>query len=370
MYRESVDTVVIGAGVVGLAVARSLSLNGNKVIVLESEKAIGTGISSRNSEVIHAGIYYPKNTLKAKLCVKGKDMLYRYIEERQIPYQKCGKIIVATNKEQQAQLEEIKLKAENNRVYDLRLMAPADARSMEPELRCSSALFSPSTGIIDTHSLMLSLQGDLENHGGECVFLSSVLGAKIQEAGIELKVKSHDDIAILMAKKVINAAGLFAVPFANNIENFPSNLIPPLYYAKGNYFSLSGKNPFKHLIYPIPEKNGLGVHLTIDMSGRARFGPDVEWVDNLDYEVCTSRSSNFYPSIREYWPNLPEGSLVPDYAGIRPKIKSPEQADIETDFLIQGPNEHGVPGLVNLFGIESPGLTASLAIAEHVKNIL
>lgn len=368
MYQVSVDYVVIGAGVVGLAIARALSISGREVIVLDSEKTFGTGISARNSEVIHAGIYYPQNSLKSKLCVEGSALLYNYAAEHNIEYKKCGKLIVATNEQQINTLQEIKQNAAANGVNDLKLLSQEEAIQIEPNLNCTSALLSPSTGIIDTHGFMLSLLGDLENNGSQCVFSSNVISGEIHDNHIELKVKSDNQVIILNAKKVINSAGLGAVTFVNSISNFPANKIPNSYYAKGNYFSLNAKNPFSHLIYPVPAKAGLGVHLTFDLAGKARFGPDVEWVENIDYQVDPARADSFYPAIRRYWPDLPNGSLSPDYSGIRPKLQG--QGEVAHDFMIQGKSEHGVSGLINLFGIESPGLTSSLAIAQYIEKLL
>ena len=368
MYKESIETVIIGAGVVGLAIARVLAMKGHEVLVLEEQKHIGTGISSRNSEVIHAGIYYPQNSLKAKLCVRGKELLYQYAAERSIDHQKCGKIIVATEDTQLSKLEDIHTKAKLNGVEDLQKLSATDCKLIEPDIQCAEALLSPSTGIFDSHSLMLSLQSDLENNGGSCVFLTSVQKISSEPGKIVLHVKSQEEDIMISAENLINSAGLNSVNIAKGIESFPTHCLPTLRYAKGNYFSLTGKNPFKRLVYPVPEEGGLGVHLTMDLSGRARFGPDFEWVNTVDYEVKAQRADHFYDSIRSYWPNLPDNSLVPDYAGIRPKIYWAEQK--EEDFVIQNVETHRIPGLINLFGIESPGLTSSLAIAEYVADML
>ena len=363
---DCVDTIVIGAGVVGLAVARSLVLRGREVLVLEAADAIGTGTSSRNSEVIHAGIYYAAGSLKARLCVEGKALLYAYCAERGIAHRRCGKLLVATSADQLPQLQMIIDKAAANGVNDLVLLTQAEARAMEPHLTCIAAAHSPSTGIIDSHALMLSLQGDLENAGGMVAFNTSVTSAKVAADGIELTMA---DGTQLMAKRVVNAAGLYAQALAHRIEGLAAEHVPPAFFAKGNYFTLSGRSPFTRLIYPVPQAAGLGVHLTIDMGGQAKFGPDVEWVNSPDeLTVDPARGDAFYAEVRKYWPELPDGALQAGYAGIRPKIQSPTEP--ARDFLIQGPQDHGVPGLVNLFGIESPGLTSSWALAELVAGKL
>lgn len=364
--RESVDCVVIGAGVVGLAVARALALQGREVMVLEAAEAIGTGTSSRNSEVIHAGIYYPEGSLKARLCVRGKQLLYAYCEERGVPFQRCGKLIVATNAAQRATLEGIRRKALANGVDDLVLLDADQARALEPALQCVAALHSPSTGIIDSHALMLSLQGDLENAGGMVALHARVSGAEVTDAGI---VVHTADGMELLARSVVNSAGLQAPDLARRIVGLPPEVLPTAHYAKGSYFTLSGRSPFSRLIYPVPEAAGLGVHLTLDLGGQAKFGPDVEWVDGPDQLVVDPRRGDaFYAAVRSYWPALPDGALAPGYAGMRPKINAPDAP--AADFLLQGPQEHGVPGLVNLFGIESPGLTSCLALGEAVTAIV
>ena len=363
---DQVDCVVIGAGVVGLAVARALALQGREVMVLESENAIGTGTSSRNSEVIHAGIYYSPGSLKAKLCVEGKQMLYSYCAERGIAHSRCGKLIVATTAAQVLQLQGIAAKAAANGVGDLLLLDANEARAMEPQLSCLAALHSPSTGIIDSHALMLSLQGDIEQMGGLVVLNTAVVHAQRSHDAIILIVK---DGTRLRANTVVNAAGLSAQALAARFEGLAPAYVPPAYYAKGNYFTLAGRSPFSRLIYPVPEAAGLGVHLTLDLGGQAKFGPDVQWVDSPDdLLVDPARGEAFYGEVRKYWPALPDGALQAGYAGIRPKLNAPGEA--AQDFIIQGPAEHGVPGLVNLFGIESPGLTSSLAIAASVATLL
>jgi len=359
---ERVDCVVIGAGVVGLACARALALAGREVIVLEAAGAIGTETSSRNSEVIHAGIYYPPGSQKARLCVEGKQLLYPYCEQHGVRHRRCGKLIVATARAQVATLHKIQAHAAGNGVHDLRLLDKVEAIAMEPELNCVAALYSPSTGIIDSHGLMLAFQGDAEDHGAALALRSPVNGGEITPAGIAVEVGGAEPMRIL-ANTVINSAGLTAPRLAASLKGFPLEKVPPEHFCKGNYYSLAGRSPFSHLIYPVPEAAGLGVHLTLDLAGQARFGPDVEWIAEIDYDVDLRRADGFYRAIRDYWPGLKDGQLAPGYAGIRPKLGGPEAP--ASDFLIQGPAEHGVPGLVNLFGIESPGLTASLALAEQ-----
>ncbi len=363
---ETVDCVVIGAGVVGLACARALALAGREVIVLEAAGAIGTETSSRNSEVIHAGIYYPPGSLKAVSCVKGRQLLYRYCEQHGVAHRRCGKLIVATEAVQIATLHRIQAHAAANGVDDLRLLTAGEARAMEPALRCVAALVSPSTGIIDSHGLMLAYQGEAEERGAMLALHSPVIGGSVEAGGVMLDVGGAEPMRIL-ARTVINSAGLMAQRVTAAIRGFPQDLVPPCHYAKGNYYSLTGRSPFTHLIYPVPEAAGLGVHLTLDLAGQARFGPDVEWISEIDYDVDLRRADGFYRAIRDYWPGLKDGQLAPGYAGIRPKLGGADTPS--SDFLIQGPAEHGVPGLINLFGIESPGLTASLALAEHVVQV-
>ena len=367
MPAERVDSVVIGAGVAGLAVARSLALAGREVIVLESEGAIGTATSSRNSEVIHAGIYYPPDSLKAKLCVEGRLALYPFLAERGIPHRRCGKLIVATDPAQIPGLEKLHAQAKANGVADLRMLTAREARALEPQLACVAALESPSTGIVDSHAFMLALRGEAEDHGAAIAFRSPLLAGRIREGGIELEVGGAEPMRLL-AQTVVNCAGLFAQDVARSIGGFPAERIPPTHYCKGNYFSLSGRSPFARLVYPAPEAAGLGVHLTLDLAGQARFGPDVEWIERIDYDVDPGRAEVFYNAIRSYWPGLKDGALQPAYSGIRPKLQPRGQP--ASDFLIHGPADHGVPGFVNLFGIESPGLTAALAIGDHVRELV
>ncbi|WP_137893997.1 NAD(P)/FAD-dependent oxidoreductase [Ramlibacter sp. 2FC] len=363
---EQVDVVVVGAGVVGLAVARALALQGREVMVLEAADAIGTGTSSRNSEVIHAGIYYPQGSLKAQLCVRGKELLYAYCAERAIAHRRCGKLIVATSEAQRPQLAEIRAKAAANGVPDLAPLTREAALALEPQLECVAALHSPSTGIVDSHALMLSLLGDLEHAGGLLALNSPLRSARVEGAAIVLTAEDGTELA---ARSLVNAAGLRATDLARRFAGLDPRHVPRAHYAKGNYFSLSGRSPFQRLIYPVPEAAGLGVHLTLDLGGQAKFGPDVQWVDRPDdLVVDPARGQAFYAEVRRYWPGLPDGALLPGYAGIRPKISGPGQP--AADFLIQGPREHGVPGLVNLFGIESPGLTSCLAIGEYVGELL
>jgi L-2-hydroxyglutarate oxidase LhgO len=364
---ESVDSVVIGAGAVGLAVARALALAGREVVVLEEEGAVGTATSSRNSEVIHAGIYYPRGSLKAALCVAGRRKLYPFLAEHGVPHRRCGKLIVATGPDQIPGLEKLRDQGIANGVADLRMLSAGDARALEPALDCVAALESPSTGILDSHGFMLALRGEAEDRGAAIAFRSPVLGGRIAGDGIALEVGGAEPVRLL-ARTVVNSAGLFAQDVAGRVEGFPRDRLPPCYYCKGNYFSLSGRSPFTRLIYPAPEAAGLGVHLTLDLAGQARFGPDVEWVERIDYDVDPHRAESFYAAIRRYWPGLGDGALQPAYSGIRPKIQA--RGEPSRDFLIQGPRDHGVPGLVNLFGIESPGLTAALAIGEHVRDLL
>ena len=364
---ERVDCVVIGAGVIGLAVARQLAMSGREVLVLEAAGLVGTETSSRNSEVIHAGIYYPTGSLKARTCVAGKHRLYAYCAARGIPHARCGKLIVATTEAQRTTLEGIRAKAAANGVDDLEWLEPHAVAALEPEVYCTAALLSPSTGIIDSHGLMLALQGDAEDHGALLAFHAPVERGRITDQGIELEVGGAEAMT-LAARTVINSAGLHAPALARRFEGLDPELVPTPYLCKGNYFTLSGARPFRHLIYPVPEQAGLGVHVTIDLAGQVRFGPDVEWVSATDYDVDPTRAEIFYKAVRRYYPGLKDGAIEPGYAGIRPKI-SPKGTQA-SDFVIQGPAEHGVAGLVNLFAIESPGLTASLALAEEVEKAL
>jgi L-2-hydroxyglutarate oxidase LhgO len=351
---------------VGLAVARALAQAGREVWLLEECNAIGTKTSSRNSEVIHAGIYYPQGSLKARLCVQGKQLLYSYCAERNIAHQRCGKLIVATSDEQMGELARMQERARANGVDDLTLLNATDAQALEPALQCVAALHSPSTGIVDSHALMLSLLADVESAGG-LLALNSPVANMVCEAGAI--VVSTEDGTVLRANTVVNAAGLDAPAVAARCDGFDARHVPQAHYAKGNYFSLAGRSPFSRLIYPVPEAAGLGVHLTLDLGGQAKFGPDVQWVDSADdLLVDAQRGNAFYAEVRKYWPALADGALVPAYAGIRPKISGPGEA--ARDFCILGPREHGVPGLVHLFGIESPGSTSCLAIGNYVRELL
>lgn len=363
MSAADVDCVVIGAGVVGLAIARALAQSGREVLVAEATEAIGTGTSSRNSEVIHAGIYYPAGSLKARLCVRGKHLLYAYCAERGIPHRRLGKLIVATSAEQAAQLEGIAQRARANGVDDLQFISGEDAMRLEPALQCTAALVSPSTGIVDSHALMLAYQGDAENAGAQCVFHTPLVSGRVRpEGGFDLQF-GGDDAMSLSCNVLINSAGLQAPALARRIDGVPAASIPTDYLCKGSYFTLSGRAPFSRLIYPVPQHAGLGVHLTLDMGGQAKFGPDTEWVGTEDYTLDPARAEVFYAAVRSYWPALPDDALAPGYTGIRPKISGPHEP--AADFVIAGPAAHGVRGLVNLFGIESPGLTSSLALAEE-----
>jgi L-2-hydroxyglutarate oxidase LhgO len=364
--KEQVDCVVVGAGIVGLAVARALALAGREVVVLEAASSIGTEASSRNSEVIHAGIYYRADSLMARFCVAGKRALYRYCAERGVPHRQCGKLIVATSEGETATLTMLRSRAEANGVHDMALLSGEDARLLEPGLRCSGALLSPSTGIIDSHAYMLALQGDAEAAGAAFAFHSAFLSAGVAGAGFELQVDGKDPMK-LGCRVLVNAAGIHAPALARKIAGMPQDKVPVAYFAKGNYFTLPGRSPFSRLIYPVPVPGGLGTHLTLDLAGQARFGPDVEWVETIGYDVDPNRGDAFYAAIRRYWPGLPDGALQPGYAGIRPKIVPPNVA--VQDFVVQGKADHGVAGLINLFGIESPGLTASLALADHVMEL-
>lgn len=363
---DGIECVVVGAGVVGLATARRLAQSGLEVVVLEAAGDIGTGTSSRNSEVIHAGIYYPAGSLMARMCVAGRRMLYAYCDDHGVPYRRCGKLIVATAENEDEKLASIRAHAEANGVDDMQTLTAAEAIALEPALNCTAALLSPSTGIVDSHAYMLALRGEIEDAGGALAFHAPLLRAKTIPEGFEVEV-GGDSPTALQCRLLVNSAGLSAPAVARTIDGMPADRVPDIYYAKGNYFSCSTRAPFSRLIYPTPEPGGLGVHLTIDLGGQAKFGPDVEWIDRIDYTVDPARAERFYPAIRRYWPALPDGALAPSYSGIRPKIVPPAVA--KQDFVIQGPQDHGVAGLINLFGIESPGLTSSLAIADEVARI-
>jgi L-2-hydroxyglutarate oxidase LhgO len=370
---DRIDCAVIGAGVIGLAVARELALAGHEVVIIESEQRIGSVTSARNSEVIHAGIYYPQGSDKARLCVAGRHLLYAYCAEHHVPHRRCGKLIVATSPAQVDRLESIRAGAAANGADDLCLLTRAEALALEPALHCVAALLSPSTGIVDSHGFMHALLGDAEGKGAVLALQSKVIGGEVRSDGIRLDVAAAGgEGANVLASIVVNAAGLFAPGVAARIGGLDASHVPRPYFAKGNYYALAGRAPFSHLIYPVPEPGGLGVHLTLDLGGQAKFGPDVEWLsiaaaEEIGYEVDPGRADRFYGEVRKYWPALPDGSLQPAYAGVRPKISPP---GTDCDFVIQGPEAHGVPGLINLFGIESPGLTSSLAIAREVRTRL
>lgn len=367
---DTVDAVVIGAGVVGLAVGRALAQRGLETLVLERETAIGTGVSSRNSEVIHAGIYYPEGSLKARLCVRGKQLLYALCESHGVAHRRCGKLIVATDAAQLAGLKALADKAARNGVDDLRWLSGEQARALEPALACEAALLSPSTGIVDSHGLMLALQGDLERAGGAVGLASTVQAIVASAEGHVLRVRSEGVEMELQARIVVNAAGLWAPAVAAATEGLDAQFAPQAHFSKGCYFALAGRAPFERLVYPLPQDAWLGVHLTLDLGGQARFGPDAQWLPDvtdpaaIDYQVDPARAEAFYADVRRYWPGLPDGALQPAYSGVRPKIHGPGEP--APDFRIDGPGVHGIPGLVNLLGIESPGLTSSLAIADEV----
>ncbi len=364
---EQVECVVVGAGVVGLAVARVLASAGREVVVVEAAAGIGTGVSSRNSEVIHGGMYYPTGSLRARLCVPGKEALYAYCAEHGVPHRRLGKVIVATEPGQDARLEAIERQGHINGITDLVRLTAEQVRAIEPEVVCRAGLLSPSTGIIDSHAYMLALQGEAEDHGASFAFNSPVEGGRVGET-LEVVVGGAESMR-LGCRVLINAAGLGAQTVAGALSGLPASAVPRQVLAKGSYFALSGMAPpFRRLVYPIPPEGGLGVHVTLDLGGQVRFGPDVEWTDHIDYTVDPARADRFYEVIRRYWPGLPAGALVPAYSGVRPKLSGPGEPVV--DFVIQGPTDHGIPGLVNLFGIESPGLTASLAIADHVAALL
>jgi L-2-hydroxyglutarate oxidase LhgO len=363
---ERADVAVIGAGVIGLGVARALAQAGREVVVLEGEEKPGMHTSSRNSEVIHAGIYYPQGSLKARLCVAGRRALYAYCAERGVPHARPGKLIVATTEAEIATLRTLKASAEANGVGDLVWVSQEEARELEPDVACVRALFSPSTGLVDSHALMASLRREAEASGAQVALGSPVRSGRVHDGGIELRT-GGDEPAEVRFDLVVDCAGLWAQQVARSIEGVPAAAIPPQHFAKGHYFVMPGRHRFRHLVYPVPVPGGLGTHLTLDLAGQARFGPDVQWCDGVDYAFDESRAPGFYASIRRYYPGLPDGALVPGFTGIRPKTTPPGAP--AGDFQIEGPQQHGVPGLVNLFGIESPGLTSVLAIAAEVRRL-
>ncbi|TVR95311.1 MAG: NAD(P)/FAD-dependent oxidoreductase [Rhodospirillales bacterium] len=360
---ERIECAVIGAGVIGLACARALALSGREVVIIEAADAIGTATSSRNSEVIHAGIYYTPGSLKARLCRTGRDRLYAYLADRGIGHRRLGKLIVATTEAEVDALAGIAARARANGVADLRFLDASQVKALEPAVACRAALLSPSTGILDSHALMLGLQGDAEAAGAALALNSPVTGGRVGPDGIILEVGGAEPMT-LRCRAVVNSAGLHASQLARSLAGFPADRVPATHYAKGSYFALAGRAPFRHLVYPVPGGAGLGIHFTSDLGGQGRFGPDVEWVKAVDYGVDPGRIPAFAAAIRRYWPDLAADRLHPAYAGVRPKVQAPGEPP--ADFVIQGPESHGVPGLVNLFGIESPGLTACLAIADTV----
>jgi L-2-hydroxyglutarate oxidase LhgO len=363
---DTADCIVVGAGVVGLAVARTLAAAGREVMVLETEARIGEHTSSRNSEVIHAGLYYKKGTLRQHLFPRAPQLLYAYCVEHGVPHRRLGKLVVARKADEVETLRHHMEHAAEAGLDDLQWLEPEQARELEPNLACHAAYLSPSSGIVDSHSLMLAYQGELESHGGTLVLRAPVTGGAITSHGIRVEVGGADPMT-LMCKLLINCAGHGAPPLARAIAGLPAEMVPRNYFRRGVYFSVTGR-PFKRLIYPVHGPGGMDIHAVIDIAGNVRFGPDVEWVDRLDYSVDPTRAEAFYRSVRTFWPGLPDGALSPAYAGIRPKITGPNEP--AADFVIQGPRDHGIPGLVNLFGIESPGLTSSLAIGEYVAGLL
>ncbi|HMM54989.1 MAG TPA: NAD(P)/FAD-dependent oxidoreductase [Candidatus Desulfobacillus sp.] len=364
---EKVGAVVAGAGIIGLACARALALRGIETVILEAESAFGTQTSSRNSEVIHAGLYYPAGSLKARLCVDGRRLLHDFCQRHGVAHRRCGKLVVATASGQEERLEAIARQARDNGVEELALLDAAQARALEPQLSAHAALLSPVTGIVDSHGLMLALLGEAQARGAVLALNSPLLCAEARAGGFRLEIGGEEPMR-LDCELLVNSAGLHAAALAAKIDGLAKRHVPRLRYARGNYFSLSGRAPFSRLVYPLPEPGGLGVHLTLDLGGQARFGPDVEWVETIDYAVDARRALAFEEAVRRYWPALPEGALQPAYSGIRPKLAGPGEP--AADFLVQAPAAHGVAGLVNLFGIESPGLTACLALADHVCSAL
>lgn len=360
---EHVQSIVVGAGVVGLAVARRLAMAGHEVLILEAENAIGTGVSSRNSCVIHAGIYYERDSVKARVCVAGKHALYDFCASHGVHHQRIGKLIVATDDSQLPALSAIQSKAAANGVDDLVRLDRAQANALEPAVQCVGGLLSPSTGIVDVHEFMLALLGDAEAHGAMLALATRVSGGEVGAERIVVEAGEGEEFRV-SCDLLVNCAALGAQGVARSLRGLETTSIPPLHYAKGNYFALAARSPFSHLIYPMPDGAWLGVHATLDLGGRCRFGPDIHWVETLDYDVDRRELNAFYDSIRRWWPDLPDGALQPDYTGIRPKLYA--RGEAAADFVIQGPDRHGVPGLINLYGIESPGLTSSLAIADEV----
>lgn len=368
---QNIDCVVIGAGAVGLSIARHLALAGREVVILEAENAIGTHTSARNSEVIHAGISYPANSLKARLCVQGREAMYAYCAERGIGHKQVGKLIVATTEEDIPGLNKYVEQGQAAGVHDLRLISLAELREMEPEVKAVAAVHSPSTGIVDSHGLMLGYLGDAENAGALLALNSPVLGGEVTPDGIVLRVGGAEPMEVL-CRDVINAAGLYAHKLAASLDGMPQALVPAVHYAIGRYYTMSGKSPFHHLVYPVSRVSHLRVHVTLDLGGQCKFGPDMEWIDSVDYRFDESGEADFYEGIRRYYPHLADGALQPGYTGIRPRLAGPNDPPHSgaADFVIQTEAEHGVKGLVNLFGIESPGLTSSIALGRHVASVV
>jgi len=364
---EQVDCAVIGAGVVGLAIARSMALAGREVVILEAEEAFGTHTSARNSEVIHAGIYYASGSMKARLCVPGRKALYHYCAEHDVKHRNIGKVVVACEAAQVPAMHKYIEQARANGVDDLRLLSGNELAELEPNVRAAAGFFSPSTGVIDSHGLMLAYLGDAEAHGASLALASPVVSGAVTADGIDLNVGGAEAMSI-RCRTVINTAGLKAPAVASSINGVPAQTIPPTYYAIGHYYTLTGKSPFNHLVYPVTRADWLGVHVTIDLGGQVKFGPDFNWIDGIDYRFDESREPAFYEAIRRYYPGLADATLQPGYTGIRPRTTGP--GELAQDFTFSGPRDHGIPGLVNLYGIESPGLTSSLAIADHVANLL
>jgi L-2-hydroxyglutarate oxidase LhgO len=368
---DQVDSIVIGAGAVGLAVGRALASSGRETIVVEAQSAIGQGVSSRNSEVIHAGLYYATGSLKARLCVRGKALLYELCTSHNVEHRRCGKLVVATTSDEAGALRVLQERAMANGV-PVEWLEGAQARALEPALNCVAALLSPSTGIVDSHGFMLALQGDLEAAGGMVALGSPVASAVLGQGGAPHVVRLADGTEVA-TRELVNSASLHACALARRFEGLDPRHVPREFFCKGNYYALAARAPFTHLVYPAPADAWLGVHLTLDLGGQAKFGPDLEWLDvrdpdAIDYTVDPRRADGFYAEVRRYWPQLPDGALQPSYSGVRPKIYGPGEK--APDFRIDGPALHGIEGLVNLFGIESPGLTSSLAIAEHVTTLL
>ena len=366
---DEVECVVVGAGVIGLAIARRLAARGADVLVIEARGAFGEETSARNSEVIHAGLYYPPDSLKARMCIAGRDALYRYLDDHGVQYRRCGKLVVAADENDMADLERLKANAEQSGVEDLEWLSASEATALEPKLNTVGALLSPSTGILDSHGYMLSLVGELENAGGQIAYWSRAAGGHVSANDHRINITDQDGGSLALGcQMLINATGLGAQELASQLDGHDLGRVPPRHLCKGNYFTLGGKAPFSRLIYPAPGTASLGLHYTLDLGEQARFGPDVEWVDEIDYQVDPSRVYPFCNAIRRYYPDLDEDALEPAYAGVRPKIQA--EGEPAADFLIEGPADHGINGLVNLYGIESPGLTSSLAIADHVADLL